>query len=149
MPNNERVEEIREYVTEEPYTQRRIFYSVAVIVILLFGGAVVFHSLEKWTWIDSFYFATVSLTTVGYGDIVPQHEITRLFLIFYLLFGVATVLYALSNVARYYLEKRERQFERNIRRVVTLGSKMSTLGEKVSRIRIPHPPTMRGHGGKK
>jgi voltage-gated potassium channel len=37
-------------------------------------GTIIFHSIEKWGWIDSFYFSAVSLTTVGYGDITPRNR---------------------------------------------------------------------------
>jgi hypothetical protein len=103
----------------------RISYAVAIIVILLGMGAVVFHSLEGWNWLDSTYFAVSSLTTVGYGDFVPHHETTRLFLIFYLLVGVATLLYALSNLVRYYVEKRETGFENYMLRIKTVGEHAS------------------------
>lgn len=89
----------------------RVTYSMAVIFGLLLLGAVVFHYLEKLSWLDSFYLATMTLTTIGYGDITPTTDATKLFVIFYALGGVATVLFLMTNIARYYIERRERQFE--------------------------------------
>ena len=37
---------------------------------------------------DSLYFCVVSITTVGFGDIVPKRKVDKLFVCFYLLFGV-------------------------------------------------------------
>ncbi len=89
----------------------RISYSLLVIFVLLLLGAVAFRYLENLSWLDSFYFATVTLTTIGYGDITPAHDATKVFLIFYALVGVATVLFLMTNIARYYIERRERAFE--------------------------------------
>ena len=46
-----------------------ILLSLAITVVIL--GTVVFHLLEKWSWIDSLYFTVITLATVGYGDLTP------------------------------------------------------------------------------
>lgn len=61
---------------------------IVVLTLLIGGGATLFHSLEKWTWIESFYFTVSTITTVGYGDIAPTNDNTRLAVTLYILFGV-------------------------------------------------------------
>lgn len=62
--------------------------TIAFLGVLLGGGTLLFHSLEKWTWIESFYFTVATVTTVGYGDIAPTSDETRLAASLYILFGV-------------------------------------------------------------
>jgi hypothetical protein len=58
---------------------------------LLGIGTVVYHALEDWSWIDSLYFSTVAVTTVGFGDLAPSTDGSKLFTVLYILFGVAIV----------------------------------------------------------
>ena len=68
---------------------RRIFlYGFLMITV----GAVFYHWLEGWSWIDSFYFVVVTLTTIGYGDFAPTTSLTKLITIFYGLNGVILLL---------------------------------------------------------
>ena len=47
----------------------------------------------------SFYFSVATLTTVGYGDLHPTYDLSRVFTAFYLLFGVGTTLAAITVIA--------------------------------------------------
>lgn len=47
---------------------------VILLLYIAFGG-VLFAVLESWSYIDAFYYSFVSLTTIGFGDLVPdRHE---------------------------------------------------------------------------
>lgn len=68
---------------------RPIFiYAVFIIAV----GAALFHWLEDWSWLDSFYFVVITLTTIGYGDFSPTTPATKLITIFYGLNGVILLL---------------------------------------------------------
>ena len=57
-------------------------------------SALIFYNAEPGlfgSFFDSVYFATVSLTTIGYGDISPQTEIGRFVLIVSSLLGVGVI----------------------------------------------------------
>lgn len=67
----------------------RILSSAAVALLAL--GTVVYHWLEDWAWIDSFYFSAVAVTTVGFGDLVPTTNPAKLFTVFYVISGIGIV----------------------------------------------------------
>ena len=46
-----------------------------------------------------------TLTTVGYGDLKPQHDNTKIFTCFYVIFGIGFIGAALSIVAQYVMDK--------------------------------------------
>jgi len=72
----------------ERRTRQIFLYAFLMIGI----GAFLYHWLEGWSWIDSFYFVVVTLTTIGYGDFAPTTPLTKLITIFYSLNGVILLL---------------------------------------------------------
>ncbi|GJQ85029.1 hypothetical protein Trydic_g3690 [Trypoxylus dichotomus] len=62
-----------------------LFLLVSYIIL----GAVAFNWLEGWSFFTSFYFVFISMSTIGFGDFVPEHHTFMIFTIVYLVFGLA------------------------------------------------------------
>ena len=69
--------------------------ALAAIAILVFG-TVFYHYVEHFGWLDSAYFCTITLTTIGYGDLVPHTALGKLFTMFYAVAGIG-IIGALAN----------------------------------------------------
>ena len=68
------------------------FRLLAIVAFATLGVGTVFYRLiENLSWIDSFYFSTITLTTIGYGDISPQTDAGKLFTVFYVIIGIAII----------------------------------------------------------
>ncbi len=64
------------------------FRLLAVLTVsLLLAGTWVFHQIEGWSYLDSFYFSAISLATVGYGDFTPKTPAGKLLTVFYVFAG--------------------------------------------------------------
>lgn len=85
------------FLKEEEY--RDLIYTTMVVLGL---GTVVYHFVEGWRWIDSFYFCVITLTTVGYGDMTPQTDAGKLFTVFYILVGIGIILTFINAVYFHY-----------------------------------------------
>eukprot|EP00656_Telonema_subtile_P024998 TRINITY_DN27134_c0_g1_i2.p1 TRINITY_DN27134_c0_g1~~TRINITY_DN27134_c0_g1_i2.p1 ORF type:complete len:410 (-),score=89.70 TRINITY_DN27134_c0_g1_i2:51-1280(-) len=58
----------------------------SLILCLLIGVGVVFYSLyEDWSFVDSLYFVIVTITSVGYGDLLPSDTGSKMFTVVYIL----------------------------------------------------------------
>ena len=58
---------------------------------LIIVATVTYRALEGWNWVDSLYFSVVSVTTVGFGDLVPSSDASKLFTVFYVMSGIALI----------------------------------------------------------
>ena len=61
---------------------------VLLVISLLIAGTLFYVLVEGWTVVDAVYFCAMSLGTVGYGDVVPETDIGKLFTVFYVLVGI-------------------------------------------------------------
>lgn len=61
------------------------WYTASYLCLAVVAYSFVF---EKWSIVDSIYFATVTFTTTGYGDLEPSTEQAQLFTIFFAVYGV-------------------------------------------------------------
>lgn len=82
---------------------------LAAIFALLSFGTVLFSVLEGWHMVDSFYFVTMTATTVGYGDLVPTHTLSKIITVFYSLAIIPFILYAFTIIAKFEIERVNRQ----------------------------------------
>ena len=87
-----------------------IFVAASTLLGWIAIGTIVFHRLESWNWIQSFYFSVVTITTVGYGDFTPTNDLSRLFTAIYIMAGVSIGLVTLSIIGAEILSKRERRY---------------------------------------
>ncbi len=92
-----------------------LFLALAYILI----SALVVFNVEPKTFDDFFeaiYWATISLTTMGYGDIYPVTVIGRIVTIISSLFGIAIVALPAGIVTAGYLDELKKEHERNAKR---------------------------------
>lgn len=76
-------------------------------IFILFGGALVYSYLEGWSYLDSLYFAAITLSTVGYGDFSPQTDGGKVFTIIYIGIGVGLILTFINTVYQHFQHTRK------------------------------------------
>ena len=96
--------------------------SVCMVVLLLAAGACFVSYSEGWGLLDSFYWATVTASSVGYGDLVSENEWARCFITAYMLFAVGGCAVSLSKFGSIIMAiESDAQVDRFVKRGVTEG----------------------------
>lgn len=81
--------EKREFISWVEPNLYRLLFGAAVGLLGL--GTIAYRFLEDWSWVDALYFSTVAVTTVGFGDLTPSSDASKLFTVFYILSGISII----------------------------------------------------------
>ncbi len=84
---------------------RYIDNGLIFIVGLFVYGIVGTHHIMKLNWFDSIYYATITMTTVGYGDYLPSTGIQKIFATTLAIGGVALLAYVFNIILANFQEK--------------------------------------------
>ncbi len=89
----------------------RLLSLLLTVVFIIVGGTVFFHHVEGWSWLDSYFFTVVTLSTVGYGELVPQTAIGRIGTTVFILLGLGIFAVAVQQFGVFAMRKREEHTE--------------------------------------
>lgn len=73
--------------------QRSLVIACMALIIYIGFGALIFIFLteDNIKFIDGLYFCVCTVTTVGFGDVVPTNTSSRIFIFFFAIFGIITM----------------------------------------------------------
>jgi voltage-gated potassium channel len=100
-------------------------FSIAVVlfILLVCTGTAGYTLIEGWPLSDSLYMTFITVSTVGFGEVMPLSPAGKRFTIFFLVFSIGTVGYSVTTLFSYIFEGvlvravKERRMQWSIRRL--------------------------------
>lgn len=90
----------------------------AIVIVTTLGGAIIGYFDPAFSRpMDGIWWAWVTVTTVGYGDMVPQTPAARVFAVILMLLGVSMIALLSASLVSFFQEDEERE-ARHIRRMI-------------------------------
>ena len=89
----------------------QLLLAFALIFFFFVAGTIIFSVEEGWTFFDAFYFTGITLTSIGFGDIVPTTGVSRITTVIFGFLGIGLVFYSMNLVARKAFEQEADQLE--------------------------------------
>ena len=83
----------------------RVHGILTITAGMIIWASVFYRFVEGWSWLDSFYFSVVAISTVGFGDISPQTAAGKIFTMGYLVVGLGVFVTAATTFADAILTK--------------------------------------------
>jgi voltage-gated potassium channel len=87
------------------FFRTKIYTAVFLLVLILIIGVSGYVMISGYSLIDALYMTVITMTTVGFGEVVPLDDQSKFFTIFLILASVVIVGYALSVITEYILSK--------------------------------------------
>ena len=76
---------------------KTLLTAIALIFFLYLVAVPFYMHFEGFTLVEAIYFTSVTITTVGYGDVVPKTDVGRLFTVLLLFSGVSIFFYHVTH----------------------------------------------------
>ena len=80
-------------------TRSTLLYLLGTIALIIAAGSVFFHVVEGWSWLDSYFFTVVTLSTVGYGSLVPATALGKIGTTVFIFLGVGIVASIIQQIS--------------------------------------------------
>ncbi len=85
----------------------KIYTAIILLVALLLLGVIGYKFISGYTWVDALYMTVITMTTVGFGEVQPLDQQSKIFTVFLILASVVIVGYAISIITEYILSKND------------------------------------------
>lgn len=82
---------------------------IAILLLLLLAciGIFGFKLLSGYSWVDALYMTVITVTTVGFGEVRPLDDASKVFTVFLIIASVVIVGYAIKVISEYILSKND------------------------------------------
>jgi len=81
-----------------------------LLTMLLIGATYFYWLVEGWSVVDSLYFSVMTMSTIGYGDLVPTTTFSKLFTIMFAILSIGVFVAVASKLVTIVLDR-----DKNIR----------------------------------
>lgn len=89
------------------FFRTKIYMAVFLLSSLLILGVFGFKFMSNYSWIDAIYMTVITITTVGFGEVQPLDDLSKMFTVCLILASVIVVGYALTVITEYILSKND------------------------------------------
>jgi len=87
------------------FFRTKIYLAIFLLLILLTIGVLGFKFISGYSLIDAIYMTVITITTVGFGEVNPLDDFSKIFTVFLILASIVIVGYAISIITEYILSK--------------------------------------------
>jgi voltage-gated potassium channel len=113
---------------------------IASLALIIIGGTLFFHWAEGWSYLDSYFFTVVTLSTVGYGNLVPVTAMGKIGTTVFIFVGLGVFAVAIQQFGSFATRKRNEHTEWLVARLGQHEEHSANRDDIPHHPRKPHEP---------
>jgi len=87
---------------------------IGLLLTVIGLGTVFFKYAEGWSWLDAYFFTVVTLSTVGYGSLVPATALGKIGTTIFIFLGLGIFALAIQQFGHFaFLRRRRKVIEKH------------------------------------
>lgn len=83
---------------------QKLIFAIGIMILSILLGSAGFHIIEGYNWIDSFFMAVITISTVGFATIDPLEPMGKIFASLYIILNLVIFAYVISVLTSYLFE---------------------------------------------
>ena len=99
------------------------YEDIIMLIILYILAVAFFHVVEGWNYLDAAYFITMTISTVGYGDLVPKTDIGKIGAMVLIFSGISLAFYVITRLGAI----REKKVDPYVKRRIEMLRNLAAL----------------------
>ncbi len=84
---------------------KKIYLAFVLLVTVLIIGVLGFRFFSNYSWVDALYMTVITVSTVGFGEVAPLDQASKLFTVFMIITSVVIFAYSVSVITEYIFSK--------------------------------------------
>lgn len=85
--------------------KNKIYLAVTLLIVTLAIGIFGYRWIADYSWVDALYMTVITITTVGFGEVMPLTPEAKIFTIILILLSVVIVGFAISVISEYIISR--------------------------------------------
>lgn len=85
--------------------KNKIYLAVTLLIVTLAVGIFGYRWIADYSWVDALYMTVITITTVGFGEVMPLTPEAKIFTIILILLSVVIVGFAISVISEYIISR--------------------------------------------
>lgn len=77
-----------------------------LMLSLMIGGTFFYRGVEGWSVVDALYFTVMTMSTIGYGDLVPTTTLSKLFTIVFSMLSIGVFAAVVGKIVGIILQRK-------------------------------------------
>ena len=91
---------------------KKVAIPIVILFLIFFIGVFGYIYIENYNLIDAFYMTSITLSTVGFGEVKSLTPYGKIFTSFLIFSGITVVVYTLGNITKFFIEGEMRSYLR-------------------------------------